>query len=142
MAEMNRDESWLIRGGWYQYLSSLDLPEHYLCGWDTETPTPRDITESCPSCSHIESKQSFRTWLVQNRERESENITAGKYQTKAVAAERFVKELLEKNSYQSRFRISYNACQLKGNNSQTMYLTLLYCEKPMLLNLICLTCQN
>ena len=99
-------------------------------------------TESWPSCSHIESKQSFRTWLVQNRERESENITAGKYQTKAVAAERFVKELLEKNSYQSRFRISYNACQLKGNNSQTMYLTLLYCEKPMLLNLICLTCQN
>ena len=62
-------------------------------------------------------------------------------ETKAVAAERFVKEL-EKNSYQSRFRISYNACQLKGNNSQTMYLTLLYCEKPMLLNLICLTCQN
>ena len=90
--------------------------------------------EPRPSCSHIESKQSSRTWLVQNRE--SENITAGKHQTKAVAAERFVKEL-EKNSYQSRFRTSYNACQLKGNNSQTMYLTLLYCEKPMLLNLIC-----
>ena len=72
---------------------------------------------------------------ISKRRREKSQFVADLW-TKAVAAERFVKEL-EKNSYQSRFRISYNACQLKGNNSQIMCLTLLYCEKPMLLNLIC-----
>ena len=54
-----------------------------------------------------------------------------------LATERLFFKELEKNPYDSRFRISYYVCQLKGNNSQVMYLTLLYCEKPMLLNLIC-----
>ena len=87
---------------------------------------------------HIELKQNKileSDWL----RTESENIITRKHQTK-VAAERF--EIFFKNYKKTVQILILNfilyVCQLKGNSQiMFMYLTLLYCEKPILLNLIC-----
>ena len=134
LAEINRDEHCLR-----PYTSHL--AEHYpWSGWDSQRRESwaRD-TELAKLPPHIELKQNKileSDWL----RTESENIITRKHQTK-VAAERF--EIFFKNYKKTVQILILNfilyVCQLKGNNSQIMfmYLTLLYCEKPILLNLIC-----